>query len=199
MRRLTARVLWAGGLCGAAAGAALFAGRRSVPGWFTSDPAVIGALQRGGVWEVLAATQPLNGLLFVFDGLMYSTQARRRPGRACGVSSVHPPPGGLLPAADPPTILAPDLCPSSPPPLQAFTYVRNYMALGFALVFCPALAAAAWAAPPGTGLAAIWLAKGALNVWRLGGAAYLIYWRFLPRFGQGGGAAAGEAAAEPAA
>lgn len=72
------------------------------------------------------------------------------------------------------------------------------MALGFAVVFCPALAAAAWAAPPGRGLAAIWLAKGALNVWRLGGAVYLIYWRFLPRFGQGGAAAAA-ASEEPTA
>lgn len=54
------------------------------------------------------------------------------------------------------------------------------MALGFLLVFAPALALQAWLHPS---LAGIWLAKAALNVWRLGGAAYLIYWRFLPRFG----------------
>lgn len=54
------------------------------------------------------------------------------------------------------------------------------MALGFALVFLPALALEAFVYPS---LANIWLAKAALNVWRLGGAAHLIYWRFLPRFG----------------
>ncbi len=54
------------------------------------------------------------------------------------------------------------------------------MALGFALVFLPALALEAFAFPS---LANIWLAKAALNVWRLAGAAHLIYWRFLPRFG----------------
>lgn len=63
---------------------------------------------------------------------------------------------------------------------QAFRYVRDYMALGFALVWCPALALE-WLAFPG--LAQIWLAKAAYNVWRLGGAAYLIYWRYLPRLG----------------
>lgn len=74
---------------------------------------------------------------------------------------------------------------------QAFRYVRDYMLLGFALVWCPALALE-WLALPG--LAHIWLAKGAYNVWRLAGAAYLIYGCFLPRFGgaRGGGGAAAE-------
>ncbi len=30
-----------------------------------------------GVWMVLAVAQPLNGLLFVADGLMYATQQFR--------------------------------------------------------------------------------------------------------------------------
>ena len=71
MRRLTARVLWAGGLSGTAASVAFALGRGRMPGWFTSDPGVVAALLHGGVWSVwsvLAAAQPLNGLLFVFDG-----------------------------------------------------------------------------------------------------------------------------------
>lgn len=74
MRRLTARVLWSGGLVGAAAGLAFHLARGSMPRWFTSDPAVEEALLSGGAWTVLALAQPMNGLLFVFDGLMYATQ-----------------------------------------------------------------------------------------------------------------------------
>lgn len=210
MRRLTARVLWSGGLSGAAAGLAFFLARRSMPRWFTSDPAVVEALLSGGVWTVLAAAQPLNGLLFVFDGLMYATQVRRpgRNKRALGFlaelgmplapASTHRccAPRAVSPHVFPPSLLLlllPLLL------LQAFRYVRDYMALGFALVFLPALAIEAFVAPS---LANIWLAKAALNVWRLAGAAHLIYWRFLPRFGldkrerQG---AAGEADAAAAA
>lgn len=55
------------------------------------------------------------------------------------------------------------------------------MVSGFLALFCPLLALEVWAAP---GLAAIWLAKAALNVWRLGGAMYLIFWLFMPRFGE---------------
>lgn len=55
------------------------------------------------------------------------------------------------------------------------------MLSGFLALFCPLLALKVWALP---GLAAIWLAKAALNVWRLGGAMYLIFWLFMPRFGQ---------------
>lgn len=55
------------------------------------------------------------------------------------------------------------------------------MLSGFLAVFCPLLALEVWACP---GLAAIWLAKAALNVWRLGGAMYLIFWLFMPHFGQ---------------
>lgn len=74
MRRLTACVLWSGGLVGAAAGLAFHLARGSMPSWFTSDPAVEEALLSGGAWTVLALAQPMNGLLFVFDGLMYATQ-----------------------------------------------------------------------------------------------------------------------------
>ena len=149
MERLTRRVLLAGGLSGAAAGLAFQLAAAGTIAAFSADPAVHEALRGGGAWAVLCACQPLNGLLFVFDGLLLAT--------------------------------------------QHFRFIRNYMALGFALVFCPLLALLTWRAP---GLAAIWLAKAALNVWRLAGAAYLIFWRFLPHFGDG--AAAGEERREEA-
>ena len=60
---------------------------------------------------------------------------------------------------------------------HAFSYVRNAMCLGFALVFCPALALELWAAPS---LAGIWAAKLSYNLWRLAAAWHLIYRRFLP-------------------
>jgi Na+-driven multidrug efflux pump len=119
MRRLINRVLLAGGVSGLAAGLAFQLAREPLIRLFSSDPAVGAALRRGGVWAVLAAAQPLNGLLFVFDGLMYAT--------------------------------------------QRFKYVRDYMAVGCLLTFLPLLAAELWLFP---GLAAIWLAKAAFNVWR---------------------------------
>jgi len=73
MRRLTSRVLWAGGLSGTAAGLAFYCAQGSLPYLFTADQAVAAVL-RQGAWLVLAVAQPLNGLLFVFDGLMYATQ-----------------------------------------------------------------------------------------------------------------------------
>jgi Na+-driven multidrug efflux pump len=149
MARLTWRVLLAGGLSGVAAGLAFQLGAPAVVAAFTADPAVAAALRGGGAWAVLAAAQPLNGLLFVFDGLLLAT--------------------------------------------QRFRFIRDYMCLGFAALFCPLLALGGWLRPS---LAAIWAAKAALNVWRLAGAAYLIYWRFLPRFGDDLGAAEGEEAVE---
>lgn len=54
------------------------------------------------------------------------------------------------------------------------------MCLGFAAVFCPLLALEVWVAPS---LALIWLAKAALNVWRLAAAGHLIFVVYLPHFG----------------
>ncbi|EFN57503.1 hypothetical protein CHLNCDRAFT_143078 [Chlorella variabilis] len=92
MERLTRRVLLAGGLSGAAAGLAFQLAAAGTIAAFSADPAVHEALRGGGAWAVLCACQPLNGLLFVFDGLLLAT--------------------------------------------QHFRFIRNYMALGFALVFC---------------------------------------------------------------
>ena len=62
------------------------------------------------------------------------------------------------------------------------------MVLGLLLIFCPALALQ-WALAPS--LAGIWAAKAALNVWRLVGALWLVYGRFLPRFAADGSGGAG--------
>ncbi|KAI3438708.1 hypothetical protein D9Q98_001128 [Chlorella vulgaris] len=133
LMQLVRRVLLAGAVCGCAAGLVFTLAADRTISAFTSDPAVAQALRGGAAWEVLAASQPLNGLLFVFDGLLLTT--------------------------------------------HDFTFIRNNMCSGGLLVFLPLLAASVWWVPS---LASIWLAKAALNVWRLAGAAYLLFWRFLP-------------------
>ena len=137
MACLTNRVLMAGLLSGTVAGLVFQLAAAPTISTFTSDPHVAAVLASSGAWAVLAAAQPLNGLLFVFDGLLLAT--------------------------------------------QRFDFIRDYMCLGFTLLFCPLLALGMWRQP---GLAAIWLAKAALNVWRLAGAAYLVFRCFLPQFGQ---------------
>lgn len=237
MQRLTGRVLWAGGISGLAAGLVFHTARGSIPHWFTADPAVVQALQSGGVWEVLAAAQPLNGLLFVADGLMYATgvslllELGKPRGIGCAANRIHcrcnrhgvsfqrchsPHPSAPLPASPlrqaflyVRDMMVPGLllvfCPaltlsiplarlSTSSPWQAFRYVRDMMVLGLLLIFCPALALALWLWP---GLAAIWLAKAALNVWRLGGALLLVYGRFLPSFGEEQVQQGGETARRP--
>mgnify|MGYP002877950466 CR=1 FL=1 len=60
--------------------------------------------------------------------------------------------------------------------LQRFTYIRNVMVSGFFLVFFPILAYGTYRTHS---LLAIWLAKSALNVWRLMGLAGEIHVRVL--------------------
>lgn len=73
MGRLINRVLLAGAVSGLAAGLAFYSASSSIIAAFSSDPEVVAVLQHGA-WVVMAVAQPLNGLLFVFDGLMYATQ-----------------------------------------------------------------------------------------------------------------------------
>jgi hypothetical protein len=65
---------------------------------------------------------------------------------------------------------------------QHFTFIRNYMLLGFVAIWCPALLLGErqWHA-----LWAIWAAKAAFNAWRLGGAAFLIHHIFMREFDAG--------------
>ena len=73
MQRLVNRVLLAGGASGLAAGLAFFLARDAAISLFTPDPQVAAALRRGA-WTTLAVAQPLNGLLFTYDGLLYASQ-----------------------------------------------------------------------------------------------------------------------------
>jgi Na+-driven multidrug efflux pump len=134
LKRIIFRVLNAGLLFGLAAGLVFGIFRRRVIGMFTSDVATIQVLS-GGVWGILCLSQPLNGLVFVYDGLMYAS--------------------------------------------QSFTFIRNYISLGFLVVFCPILAVHAVV---GETLAGVWLANAAFNAWRVAGAAYLIHWIFMDEF-----------------
>lgn len=128
------RVLASGLVAGICAAAVFFLCRDTIMGLFTSDSETVRELQRG-TWAVLVASQPVNGLVFVYDGLMYAS--------------------------------------------QSFRFIRNYIILGFLLVFCPLLTAqivifkALWA---------VWLANAAINLWRVGGAAFLIHRIFMREF-----------------
>lgn len=136
LQRLINRVLMAGLLAGICAGSIFLFQKDFIIALFTTDPATIAVLKQG-TWIVLVASQPINGLVFVYDGLMYAS--------------------------------------------QSFTFIRNYMILGFLLVFCPLLA---FQAVVLHSLWAVWLANAAINMWRVGGAAYLIHWIFMREFDQ---------------
>ncbi|KAG7673815.1 hypothetical protein Ndes2437B_g01988 [Nannochloris sp. 'desiccata'] len=134
LKLLIKRVLGAGLLAGVVAGGAFAIWRDGIIELFTKDPAAKEILQ-GGIWAVLVSSQPINGLVFVYDGLMYSS--------------------------------------------QNFIFIRNYMILGFFLVFCPLLAVEIdqWQT-----LWGVWIANCAFNTWRAAGAAYLIHIIFMKEF-----------------
>ena len=116
--RLVNRVLVAGALAGVAAGASFWLWQDELIALFTSHASVVEELH-SGVWIVLVVCQPLNGVVWVQDGLMYA--------------SAH------------------------------FAFIRNVMCFGFLLVFAPLMGVELrWVHQ----LWAIWLAKGAMNVWR---------------------------------
>ena len=59
---------------GGASGAALHAWRDGVIVLFTGEPRAV-AILHGPVWGVVCAAQPINGAVFVYDGLLYATQS----------------------------------------------------------------------------------------------------------------------------
>jgi hypothetical protein len=92
LSRLNRRVLLAGLAAGSLAGLWMWLCADGVVSAFTDDPAVVAELG-GGVWLVLVASQPLNGLLFVYDGCaalpshmlrLLSSPGPRRAGMARG-------------------------------------------------------------------------------------------------------------------
>ena len=74
LRSICARLLLLGLAFGCAFAAALFALRDAVVSAFTRDPNVVAALVAPETWRTLYLAQPLNALVFVYDGFMYAFQ-----------------------------------------------------------------------------------------------------------------------------
>ena len=67
-RRLGNRMLMWGFVWGVALAIVFWLVRNTLPTWFTSDPEVI--VVAAGLMPFVALTQPLNGVVFVFDGVL---------------------------------------------------------------------------------------------------------------------------------
>ena len=65
---VSVRLLELGLMVGVVLGLLLVGGRSFVPGWFTSEPEVLRAIEE--VWLILAALQPLAALVYVWDGIV---------------------------------------------------------------------------------------------------------------------------------
>ena len=91
VRALTLRLASLGLGAGALASATLFALEQPLPALFTRS-AHVASLVRD-TWPLLAALQPINALVFVYDGLLYATQSFRyiRNALALGVALVFAP------------------------------------------------------------------------------------------------------------
>ena len=74
LQLLIHRVLGAGFLGGSFAAVVFSIWKSEIIAMFTEDPAAAEAL-KDGTWTVLVAAQPINGLVFVYDGLMYASQS----------------------------------------------------------------------------------------------------------------------------
>ena len=74
LRLLCHRLLVMGLLTGLGFAAGLVLGRDQLIAAFTRDPATADVLRAPAVWRTLAGAQPLNALVFVYDGLIYAFQ-----------------------------------------------------------------------------------------------------------------------------
>jgi len=72
-RRVSNRLLQWGGAVGIGLGLAFWALQPFLPGFFTDDPETLGALR--SVYLFVVVLQPLNGLVFVWDGVYMGTEA----------------------------------------------------------------------------------------------------------------------------
>eukprot|EP00887_Chlorella_sp_A99_P006665 scaffold3.g6665.t1 len=73
-RRLVRRLVLVGLALGLATAAVLAAAARPIARLFTDSTDVEGQLA-GATWAVLTTSQPLNALVFVYDGLLYASQS----------------------------------------------------------------------------------------------------------------------------
>jgi Na+-driven multidrug efflux pump len=134
--RMTERLIFCGGFIGAIFAITMLLLEEQIIHVFTlkdsaSRVTVISYLHKA--WPVLCVMQPVNSLVFVYDGLIYA--------------------------------------------VQRFKYVRNLMVSGllFAYAHVLAITYVLGYLETGNGLVCIWLAKSAMNLWRLGGLAVQIH------------------------
>lgn len=97
MRSLTLIVVLLGFGTGLAVSGLLGALRDTIIGIFTRDPDTSARL-RGPLWSLLCLLQPVNALVFAYDGLLYATHSFRfvRNALALGVLGVYVPALGLV-------------------------------------------------------------------------------------------------------
>jgi putative MATE family efflux protein len=65
---VSVRLLWLGAVFGVAVSLMLLAARPWLPSWFTSDPDVVAAIE--SIYPFLVVMQPINALVFVWDGVI---------------------------------------------------------------------------------------------------------------------------------
>ena len=108
LRWTCVRVLAFGLIAGLAFLAVFFLFESQLVALFTADEEVASFLRARGVWRTLALAQPLNALVFVYDGLVYAFQdfAYARELMSTGVGYVFLPSLAFVAASARPTTLA---------------------------------------------------------------------------------------------
>ncbi|KAI8103968.1 hypothetical protein M9435_006494 [Picochlorum sp. BPE23] len=74
LQRLIIRVLSAGLITGVSAAIVFQVKADAIMGLFTRNEKTL-AILKNGTWQLLSLVQPLNSLVFVYDGLMYASQS----------------------------------------------------------------------------------------------------------------------------
>ena len=74
MKLLCNRVLTSGLVIGTACGLAFYVAETGIISVFTKDIATI-RLLRNHLWLIICVAQPLNSLVFIYDGLLYASQS----------------------------------------------------------------------------------------------------------------------------
>ena len=74
LKVLCTRILASGLLIGISCGVAFFAAEKSIISIFTTDSKIIDLLQHH-LWLIICVAQPLNSLVFIYDGLLYASQS----------------------------------------------------------------------------------------------------------------------------
>jgi hypothetical protein len=106
LRSLCHRLLALGLFAGCVFAGALVAAREPLIAAFTRDPVTAAILRSDSVWHILAGAQPLNAVVFVYDGLIYSFQEFGfvRELMEVGVGFVFLPALAAAAGASPPTL-----------------------------------------------------------------------------------------------